>query len=121
VAAWPAGRSGRTREARIAVEATPGPQTDEDLAPAPLKPPLQLDGVVAGVEDEQGDAPSRFEPPQQSHDLPGGDHVGVFFGPDALHVHGGGPALAHEIELRDELVGPEPATMGCPAEWREGW
>ena len=27
-------------------------------------------------------------------------------GPDTLYVHRGGPALADEVELRDELVGP---------------
>ena len=110
---------GRIREARGAVEAAPRSQTDEDLARAPFEPSLQLDRLVARVEDEQGDDPS-FKPAQQSLDLLGGDHVGVLGGPDALYVHEGGPALADEVELCDELVG-HPATMGWPAEWREGW
>src|SRR5215216_2538550 len=67
---------------------------------------LHLDGVVARIEDEQGDAISFFEPTQQSLDLLGGDHVGVLGGPEALYVHGGGPALAHEVEPCNELVGP---------------
>ena len=46
--------------------------------------------------------------------------VGVLHRANALYVHGGNPALANEIELCDELVGPEPATIGCPAEWQEG-
>src|SRR5215218_10290856 len=43
---------GRIAVARVAVEATPRPQADEDLARAPFQPPLQLDGVVARIEDE---------------------------------------------------------------------
>ncbi len=47
-----------------------------------------------------------FKPTQQSLDLLGGDHAGVLGGPDALlYVHEGGPALADEVELCDELVG----------------
>ena len=85
---------GRIREARVAVEAMPPSQADEDLARAPFEPPLQLDG------------PSFFEPTQQSLDLLGGDRVRFLVRPDALHVHRGGPDLAHEAQLRDELVGP---------------
>jgi hypothetical protein len=96
---------GRIREARVTVEAAPRPQTDEDLAVAPLEPSLQLDRVVARVEDEKGDDPF-FKPTQQSLDLLGGGHVGVLGGPDAFYVHKGGPALAHEIKLCNELVGP---------------
>jgi hypothetical protein len=43
---------GRIREARIAVEAAPRSQTDEDLARASLEPSLDLDRVVASIEDE---------------------------------------------------------------------
>jgi hypothetical protein len=39
-------------------------------------------------------------------ELLGGHLVGVLRRANALHVHGGNPALAHEIELRDELVSP---------------
>jgi hypothetical protein len=49
-------------EARIPVEATPGPQADEYLAWAPLQCSLHLDGVIARVEDEQGNGLSFFEP-----------------------------------------------------------
>jgi hypothetical protein len=73
-----------------------------------------------GVEDEQGDARLLAEPTEQSFYLFDGDHVGVLYGMDAQGVHWGSPALADEIEPGDELVGPEPATIGCPAEWREG-
>jgi hypothetical protein len=96
---------GRIAQARVAVEAAPGAQADEDLARAPLELPLHLDRVVARVEDEQRDGLS-FEPTQQYLHLPGSDHVGVLGGPDALHVHGGGPTLAGEVEPGDELVGP---------------
>jgi hypothetical protein len=34
------------------------------------------------------------------------DPVGVLRGADALYVYGRGPTLAHEVQLRDELVGP---------------
>jgi hypothetical protein len=96
----------RVAETRIAVEATPRPQADEDLARTPLQCSLHLDGVVACVEDEQGDVLSFFEPTQQSPNLLGGDHVGVLGGSDAPHVHGSGPTLAHEVELCHELIGP---------------
>jgi hypothetical protein len=80
---------------------------------APLQPSLDLDRVVARVEDEQGDDPF-FKPAQQSLDLFGGDHVGVLGGPDTLYVYGGGPALAGEAELCGPLVGPagDDATPG---------
>jgi hypothetical protein len=57
VAAWPAGARGWTGETRISVEATPGPQTDEDLARTSLKPLLQLHRIVSSVEDEQRSVP----------------------------------------------------------------
>jgi hypothetical protein len=56
MATWPASVCGRAGEVRITVEATTCAQTDENLARATLKPLLQLDGIVARVEDEQGDA-----------------------------------------------------------------
>src|SRR5215211_5731636 len=96
---------GRIREARVAVEAPPRSQANEDLARTPLEPSLQLDRVVARVEDEQGDDPF-FKPAHQSLDLLGGDHVGLLGGPDALYVHGGTPTLAGETQLCDPLVGP---------------
>jgi len=86
----------RITEARVAVEATPRPQADEYLAWASLQGSLQLDWVVARVEDEHGDGLSFFELTKQSPDLLGGDHVGVLGGSDALHVHGSGPTLAHD-------------------------
>src|SRR5215211_2695148 len=95
----------RVAQARVAVEAAPRPQADEDLARTSLEPSLHLDRVVTRVEDEQRDDPF-FKPAQQSLDLLGGDHVGVLGGPDALYVHGGGPALAGEAQLCNPLVGP---------------
>src|SRR5512132_735344 len=60
VTTWPAGGSGRTSEARIGEEAATCSQTDEDLAPTPLKASLHLDGIVSSVEDEQGSGPLHF-------------------------------------------------------------
>ena len=77
VAAGASDVRGRIGEARIAVEATPGAQADEDLARAPLQCPLQFDGVVTCVEDEQWGGLSFFKPTQQSSNLLGGEHVGV--------------------------------------------
>jgi hypothetical protein len=106
VAARHSGFGGRTSEARIAVEAASCPQTDEDLARAPLESLLHFDGIVTRVEDEQGEGLSPPEPTQQDLHLLGGDHIGILFRSDALHVHGGSPTLAGEVELCDELVGP---------------
>src|SRR5215210_1094572 len=97
---------GWTGEARIAEETTPRPQADEDLAPAPLQSPLQLHGVVAGVEDEQGSGPLLGRAAQERPHLLCGHLVGVLGGSEALYIHGGGPALADEVQLCDELVGP---------------
>jgi hypothetical protein len=97
----------RITEARVAVEAPPGAQAEEDLARAPLELALQLDGVLAGIEDEQGNRELfSSEPAEQGLHLPGGDHVGVLGGPDALHIHGGAPTLAGEVDSGDELLGP---------------
>src|SRR5215203_5236281 len=108
---WPvatraSGAGGWACEARVGAEAATRPQTDEDLARRFLQSPLHLDRVVAGVEDEQGNGPSFPEPVQQGLHLLGGDLVGVLGGTDALYIHGGGPALADEVQLCYELVGP---------------
>jgi len=100
---------GRIAEVRVAVEATPRPQADEYLARAPIEPSLQLDGIVAGVEDEQGGGlPGLLlsESAQQSSDLLGSDRVRLLARTDALDVHGGGPTLAGEVQPGYELVGP---------------
>jgi hypothetical protein len=106
VAAQPSRFGGRTGEARIAVEAASCPQTDKYLARAPLKSLLHLDGIVTRVEDEQGEGLSPPESTQQDLNLLGGDHIGILFSSDALHVHGSSPTLAGEAQLCDELVGP---------------
>jgi hypothetical protein len=97
---------GRIREARVAVEAPPRSQADEDLARTPFEPSLDLDRVVARVEDEQGDWPYFPQPIQQSLHLPASNLVSILCGADALYVHGSAPTLAHEVQLCDELVGP---------------
>jgi len=100
---------GRVRETRVAIEASPGAQADEYLARTSLESLLHLDGIVARIEDEQRgsvSATKRNGPPQERPHLLGSDHVGVLNGPNAPHVHGSGPALAHEVKLCDELVGP---------------
>jgi hypothetical protein len=72
----------RVAQARVAVKASPGAQTEEDLARKSFEPLLHLDGIVARVEDEQGNVglSSYFRPSQQSLDLLRGDHVGVLGG-----------------------------------------
>src|ERR671912_534137 len=103
----PSGGGGWTSESRIGVEAATRPQTEEDLARPSLKPLLHLDGIVTGVEDEQeGRGLFLSESTQQSLHLLGSDQVGVLHGMDTLHIHGGTPTLADEVELGDELVGP---------------
>jgi len=98
---------GRTSETWIGIEATPCPQTDEDLARrTALQSLLDLDGIVAGVENEQGSGTLLRRPAEERFHLLGGHLVGVLRGSDALHVHRGGPALADEVEPGDELVGP---------------
>jgi hypothetical protein len=109
VAAWASDVFRRVAQARVAVEAAPGAQADEYLAWAPLQSLLHLDGVVARIEDEQRGSVSptrRKGPPQERPHLLGGDLVGLLGGSDALHVHGSGPTLAHEVQLCDELVCP---------------
>ena len=62
----------RAGEARIGVEAATRSQPDEDLARIPLQSSLHLDGIVAGVEDEQGSCPLRGRPAQERFHLLGG-------------------------------------------------
>jgi hypothetical protein len=102
---------GRASEARISVEATPRPQAHEDLARTSLEPLLELHRIVASVEYEQRSDPLLLflvliREAHKRFDLLGGYLVGVLRRTEALHVHGGNPALANEIELCDELVGP---------------
>src|SRR5918995_1096298 len=87
-------------------------QTDKDLARTSLEPLLQLHRIVARVEDEQRSGPLllRFlvlmrEAHKRSH-LLGGHLVGVLPRVEALYVYGGGPTLADEVELCNELVSP---------------
>src|SRR5215204_1349912 len=106
----PAGGSGRTSEARIGEEAATSPQTDEDLTRSSLQSLLHLAGIVSSVEDEQRTGSlllllSSQEAHKRFH-LLGGHLIGVLRRAEALYVHGGNPALADEIELCDELVGP---------------
>ena len=54
----------RVVQTRVAVEAATGAQAEEDLARAPLQSLLHLDGVLARIEDEQGNDPSFPEPVQ---------------------------------------------------------
>lgn len=113
LAARPSGVGGRTTEARIAVEATPRTQADEELAYGTLQSLLELDGVVSGVKDEQGDAPRAIVHSgsyEQPLELSTGD---LLVRMDASHIHGGSPTLADEAELGDELVGP-PRHDGLP-------
>src|SRR5215203_2775079 len=107
VATRPSSFSRWASEARIGVEAAASPQTDEDLARSPLQSLLYLDGIIASVEDKQGSGPLLLsrETEKRFH-LLGGHLIGVLRRADALYVHGGGPALADEIELCDELVSP---------------
>jgi hypothetical protein len=97
---------GRTGEVRITVEATPGSQTDEYLARASLQSPLELNGIVAGVKDEQGYTAYHRGSSEQPLYLLGGDRVRFLVRADPPRVHRGGPALSDEVELGDELVGP---------------
>jgi len=101
---------GRVGEARVAVEASAGAQADEDLAwAAPLQALLQLHGIVARVEDEHGSEIPLHGRPAQAQErlyLLCANPVGLLRRVDARDVHGGCPALAGEVELGDELVGP---------------
>jgi len=106
MATRPSGASRWACEARITVEATSCPQTDEDLARASLKPLLQLDGIVASVEDEKGNTTPHGGPSEQPFDLLRGYRVRFLVRMDTLHAYRGGPALADEVELCDELVSP---------------
>jgi hypothetical protein len=107
VTTWPSSGCRWTSEARIGVEATPRSQTDEHLARTLLKPLLQFHGIVACIKDEQGNDPLLLMPEAEKRfDLLGGHLIGVLPRADASHIHGGGPALADEIELCDELVSP---------------
>jgi hypothetical protein len=65
----------RVAQARVAVEAAPGAQAEEDLARAPLQSLLHLetgsyDGVVARIEDEQGKTVPPFPSPSRSSTRP---------------------------------------------------
>jgi hypothetical protein len=92
-------------------EAPPRPQADEDLARTSLEPLLELHRIVSSVEYEQRSGPLLLllvlmREAHKRFDLLSSHLVGVLRRTEALHVHRGNPALANEIELCDELVGP---------------
>jgi hypothetical protein len=72
------------------------------MSPEPL---LQFYGIVAGIEDEQGYTAYHRGSSEQPLYLLGGDRVRFLVRADPPRVHRGGPALADEVELCDELVG----------------
>jgi len=106
VAARSSGVSGPLGEARVSIKATARPQADEELAHGAPDPLLELHGIIAGVENEHRDGGVRRRTIEQGFDLLGGGYVGLLLGMYALHVHRSRPALADEVELRDELAGP---------------
>ena len=68
---------------------------------------LELDGIVAGIEYEQRHtAASHRGASEQTLDLLAGYLVGLLLWSDATNIHGRGPTLAYESQLRDELVDP---------------
>lgn len=109
VAAWPSGVGGRLGEARIGVEAAARSQADKDLAWTSFQPLLELHGVVAGVEDEKRHVcrtALHCGSSEQPLDLLGGGHVHLPVRMDTLCIYRSRPTLAHEAQLRYELVGP---------------
>jgi hypothetical protein len=69
-------------------------------------------GRREGVEDEQGIHALLGQPMEQSAGLFEGYEIRILFRFHAPDVCRGHPGVPLESELRDELVGPEQATMG---------
>jgi hypothetical protein len=64
---------------RVGIKATVRMQPHEQLSPASFEPSLQLDGIVAGVEDEPGCVAVPRQPTEQRFRLLDGDLVGIIF------------------------------------------
>jgi hypothetical protein len=104
----------------IGVEGAVGVQPHQKVRALTLQAALQLDGIVARVEDEQGrGTPARRAARralQQVLRLLQRHVVGVLLRTDAPGVHGRHPRISLEGK-----PGDQPATMGWEAECREGW
>jgi hypothetical protein len=103
VRAEAAGSLGR---GRIAVEAAPGAQPNEEGSPSVAESLLQLHWIVASVEDEQGLRILAGEVLNYAGNLGNGNDVGVRGRMHPPHVERGRPTVALEAELREPLVGP---------------
>lgn len=108
----------------VGVEGAVGVQPHQDVGALTLQAALQLDGIVARLEDEQGRGTAARGALQQVLHLSHGHVVGVFLRAHAPRIHRGDPRVALEGKPGDQLVGPacdDGLPMGCPAECREGW
>src|SRR3712207_150151 len=110
-----------TSEARIGVEAASRSQTDKNLARNSLKSLLHLDGIVASVEDEQGNGPLPLSrEAQKRFDLLGGHLALASCAGRTRSTSMGAVQLAGKKLSCERNWKAQPATIGCPAEWREG-
>ena len=88
-------------------------QPHQDVRAPTLQAALQLDGIVARVEDEQGRGTAARRALQQVLRLLHRHVVGVLLRTDAPGVHGRHPRISLEGKPGDQLVGP-PGHDGLP-------
>jgi hypothetical protein len=105
VTARTAGRS--RRPLRVGIEAPPRTQSNQKLHARAFETLLELDGIVARVEDEERRTPLplRQSLKQGPHPLCG-DLVLVLGRMETPEIQRGNPTVALEAQLGNELVGP---------------
>ena len=92
---------------RVGGEAAITAQPDQDRRLGIPEAQCQLDRVVAGVEDKEGNGGiTGGEPTDTSFDLLNGHSMGILGRMDPLNVERSRPAIASEAELGEPLVGP---------------
>jgi hypothetical protein len=120
VAAGAAALAGRHPRWWVGVKATPRPQPHQDRGGHIGQPQRQAGGIVAGVEHKQRHLPAGGQAPQQRADLGGGGLVVVVAW--CRRRASTGAVQLSRVKLSWAIHwNDQPATIGWPAEWREGW
>ena len=104
----------------VSIEAAASAQLHEQASPCLSQGLRQLEGIVASVKDRDRHWPVRIQSLADGSDLLPGDHVRIVARSSRRRLRGvlqlSGAKLSWAIHWL-----AHPPTIGCPAEWHDGW